>query len=113
MALFQMLPLFQLMMDNKKLKEERLDSYQQRFGWMRRYNTLDDYPQIKGFDFEQKFDFEKFIESFAVTGIQATEMSRGIEIINMMLDDEAKIYLSMTSNSCSHYYFLSPNPFTN
>lgn len=88
-------------MNDEKLKEERLDSYQRKFSWMRRYNTLDDYPTVKGYDFEQEFDFDKFIESFAVTGIQATEMSRGIEIINMMLDDDAKVYLSMTSNIIS------------
>ncbi len=88
-------------MDNETIKEEQQDSYQNRFSWMRRYNTLDDYPQVKGYDFEQEFDFDRFMEAMAVTGIQATEMSRGIEIINMMLDDDAKIYLSMTSNIIS------------
>jgi deoxyhypusine synthase len=68
---------------------------------LRRCSTLDDYPKIKGYDFEQKFDFDKFIEAYATTGIQATEMARGIEVINNMIDDGAKIYLSMTSNIIS------------
>ncbi|MBU2561641.1 MAG: deoxyhypusine synthase [Nanoarchaeota archaeon] len=69
--------------------------------WMRRYNTLDDYPQIKGYDFEKPFDLDRFIESLATTGIQATEVSRGIDIINQMMDSKAKIFLSMTSNIIS------------
>lgn len=84
-----------------EMKEERLDNYQKRFSWMRRYNTLDNHPQIKGYDFEQGFDLDRFITAMAHTGIQATEVARGTEIINMMLDDGAKIYLSMTSNIIS------------
>ncbi|MBW2968035.1 deoxyhypusine synthase [Candidatus Woesearchaeota archaeon] len=83
------------------MNEESMEGYEKKLSWMRRYNTLDDYPQIKGYDFEQGFDFEKFMEAMAHTGIQATEMCRGIEIINMMLDDDAKIYLSMTANVIS------------
>lgn len=88
-------------MTDETLKEERLDTYQKRFSWMRRYNTLDDYPKVKGYDFEKEFDFDEFMKAYTVTGIQATEMSRGIDIINMMLDDDAKVYLSMTSNIIS------------
>jgi len=68
---------------------------------MRTYHTLDDYPQIRGYDFEKKFDFDDFMHAMAHTGIQATEMGRGIEIINMMLEDDAKVYLAMTSNMIS------------
>jgi deoxyhypusine synthase len=82
-------------------RDERLDTYQKRFGWMRTYNTLDDYPTVKGYDFEKPFDFAEFLDSMAHTGIQATEVARGIEVINMMLEDEAKVYLSMTSNIIS------------
>lgn len=80
---------------------EKKPEYQEHFQWMRQYVTLDDYPKVKGYDFEQPFDFEKFMEAMAHTGIQATEMSRGIEIINTMLEENAKIYLSMTSNIIS------------
>ncbi|MBN1544388.1 deoxyhypusine synthase [Candidatus Woesearchaeota archaeon] len=83
-------------MENEEQKKE----YKQ-FEWMRRYNTLDDYPQIKGYDFEKGFDLDRFIESLATTGIQATEVSRGIEIINKMIDSKAKIFLSFTSNLIS------------
>jgi len=73
----------------------------QKLPWMRTYHTLDEYPKIKGYNFEEGFDLDKFIASLATTGIQATEMSRGINIINAMLDDDAKIFLSMTSNIIS------------
>jgi deoxyhypusine synthase len=88
-------------------KDEQTDDITRKFNTKEGYNklrqcsTLDDYPKIKGYNFEQKFDFDRFVESFATTGIQATEVSRGIEIIKAMMDDKAKIYLSMTSNIIS------------
>jgi deoxyhypusine synthase len=81
-------------------KEENQEGYRS-FKRMRHCNTLDDYPQIKGYDFEQPFDFDRFIASFATTGIQAAEVAKGIDTINAMIDDRAKIYLSMTSNIIS------------
>lgn len=88
-------------MEEKTLREERLEGYQNQFSWMRTYHTLDDYPKIKGYDFEKGFNFDDFMHAMAHTGIQATEMGRGIDIINMMLDDDAKVYLAMTSNMIS------------
>lgn len=90
------------MKNSKKSKtKDQNNNYQNRFSWMRCYNTLDNYPKIQGFDYEAPFDFDKFIASLATTGIQATEVARGIEIINAMLDERSKIYLSMTSNIIS------------
>jgi deoxyhypusine synthase len=77
------------------------DDYKEQMAWVRRYNTLDDYPVIKGYDYEKPFDFDRFIESMATTGIQATEVARGIEIIKQMMAENSKIYLSMTSNIIS------------
>ncbi len=77
------------------------ECYEEQASWVRTYATLDEYPKIKGYNFEEEFDFDKFVASMATTGIQATEMSRGIDIINTMMDDGAKIFLSMTSNIIS------------
>ena len=43
--------------------------------------TLEGYPVIEGYDFEKKFDFNNFLESFSRTGFQATHLAQGIEII--------------------------------
>ncbi|MBW2972454.1 deoxyhypusine synthase [Candidatus Woesearchaeota archaeon] len=83
------------------MEDEKQKKEYKHLEWIRRYNTLDDYPQIKGYEFEKGFDLDRFIESLRTTGIQATEVSRGIDIINMMLDKKAKIYLSFTSNIIS------------
>lgn len=40
---------------------------------------------IKGYDFNQGVDYHKIMESFATTGLQATNLSKGISIINEAL----------------------------
>ena len=68
---------------------------------MRRCETLDDHPQVHGYNFEEKFNFDAFLESFASTGIQATNLAQGIDITKKMIDDKAFIFLTMTSNIIS------------
>ena len=53
---------------------------------------------IKGYDFNQGVDFEKLIDSYSSFGIQASNVSKGIEIINEMIKEKAYIYLGYTSN---------------
>lgn len=53
---------------------------------------------INGYDFNEKFDFNKFIESYATTGAQASNLARAIEIIKKMRKEKAFIYLGYTSN---------------
>ena len=64
-------------------------------------NELENHPIIKGYDFSKKFDFNKFIESFATTGFQATEFYKAVTILNEMIDQEVPIYLSFTGNVIS------------
>jgi len=66
-----------------------------------RFDTLEGFPEVKGYDFEQKFNFDKFMESFQNMGIQATNLGAAIDIVNKMIDDEATIFLSCTSNMVS------------
>ena len=75
--------------------------YQKHTRFMRRYESLKDFPEIKGYDFEQGFDFDKFIDSYESTGIQAENLGRAINIVNQMIDDKAFIFLSCTSNIIS------------
>lgn len=75
--------------------------YQQHTQHMRRYETMEGFPEIKGYNFEEKFDFSKFTDSFKNTGIQATNLGMGIEITNQMIENNATIFLSCTSNMVS------------
>ncbi len=61
-------------------------------------NTLDDWPEIRGYDFEGEFKFEEFLKSYLNTGLQATCLGQAIEITKNMRDDKATIFLAFTSN---------------
>jgi len=63
--------------------------------------TLDDFPKIKGYDFNEKFDFNNFLKSFSTTGFQATNLAKAIEVIKTMRREKAKIFLAFTSNMVS------------
>lgn len=54
--------------------------------------------EIKGYDFNQGVNYEKIIDSFASTGIQASNLSKAISIVNGMIDSKSFIYLGYTSN---------------
>ena len=53
---------------------------------------------IKGYDFNEGVDYEKILDSYESTGIQASNMYKAIEIINEMISSKAFIYLGYTSN---------------
>ncbi len=62
---------------------------------------LSNLPEIKGYDFEKKFNLNKFISAYSTTGIQATNLGTAITITNAMIREDAKIFLSFTSNMIS------------
>jgi deoxyhypusine synthase len=53
---------------------------------------------VKGYDFDEKLDYEKLLDSYLTTGFQATHFAKAIEIINKMIKEEVTIYLGYTSN---------------
>ncbi|HIH31877.1 TPA: deoxyhypusine synthase [Candidatus Woesearchaeota archaeon] len=75
--------------------------YQEQARFMRRYETLEGFPEIKGYDFDQEFNFHDFINSYKSMGIQGTNIGLGIDIIKKMIGDKAFIFLSCTSNMIS------------
>lgn len=56
---------------------------------------------VKGYDFNKGIDYPKIIESFSTTGYQASNFYHAKEIIQMMIDNKAKIFLGYTSNMVS------------
>ena len=69
--------------------------------YMRRTTSLDNHASIKGYNFEKKFDMNKFLESFATTGFQATELAKAISITKTMQTENAHIILAFTGNAIS------------
>ncbi|MBU3926143.1 deoxyhypusine synthase family protein, partial [Patescibacteria group bacterium] len=53
---------------------------------------------IKGYNFNKGIDYEKLIDSFSTTGMQADNFYKSIEIINNMIKNKAFIYFGYTSN---------------
>jgi deoxyhypusine synthase len=84
-----------------KNKEKKTPKYEEQTKFMRRYESLEGFPEIKGYDFEKDFHFDEFVESYKSMGIQASNLGRAIEIVNEMIDSKATIFLSCTSNMVS------------
>ena len=60
---------------------------------------LENHHAIKGYDFEKKFSFNKFVEAYTTTGFQASELGKAISITNQMINEKSTIFLSMTGNA--------------
>ncbi len=65
---------------------------------LKKANTLEGWPEIKGYDFESEFDINEFLKSYLNTGLQATNLGQAIEIVKQMQKDNATIFLAFTSN---------------
>jgi deoxyhypusine synthase len=57
--------------------------------------------EIKGYDFEDGLDFDKFLEHYGSTGFQATNISRAIEVVRKMREEKVTIFFGYTSNMVS------------
>ena len=52
---------------------------------VKKSTDLSNLPEIKGYDFEEKFDFQNFLDSLSTTGLQATNLGEAIHIIRAMI----------------------------
>lgn len=86
-------------MENELTKEKLEDAKKNLF--LEPTMTLDDWPVVKGYDFEKPFEFNKFIESLFNTGFQATQLSAAITIFKEMEKENANIFFGFTSNMVS------------
>ncbi|NOZ80264.1 MAG: deoxyhypusine synthase [DPANN group archaeon] len=81
--------------DEKKVKKAHAVNY------VEAVLTLDDWPQVKGYDFEKGLDFQHYLDSLFSTGFQATELAKAIDIVRQMRKTKAVIFLGYTSNMVS------------
>ena len=85
-----------------KIYNNTVDSSKKELGAkenvLKKANTLEGWPEIRGYNFEEEFNFERFMKSYLNTGFQATCLGQAIEIIKNMQRDKAKIFFAFTSN---------------
>ena len=85
----------------KNTFEQKLERSHEQQYHVKTNMTLEGHPTIGGYDFEKAFDFPGFLEAYARTGFQATNLAEGIEIVKAMRREKATIFLSYTSNMVS------------
>ena len=56
---------------------------------------------MKGFEFNERFNFQEFLQSYSTTGFQATNLGKAIHIVQTMRKEKATIFLAYTSNMVS------------
>ena len=86
---------------NNKITEKTNPEEYSQTRFMKSCETLEGFPEVKGYDFEQKWDFDAFLAAYTHMGIQATNLAQGIDIANQMIESGAKIFLTATSNMVS------------
>jgi deoxyhypusine synthase len=57
--------------------------------------------KIEGYDFDKGIDYHEILKSYSGMGLQASNFGKAIGIVNEMIANKSKIYLSYTSNMVS------------
>lgn len=57
--------------------------------------------KVEGYDFRGDFKMEEMLERYGTTGFQASHLKEAIDLVKQMRDDDAKIFLTFTSNIVS------------
>jgi len=60
-----------------------------------------DTADVEGHDFRGEFDFFELLSTYETTGFQATHLSEAVDLLTRMEEEDAKVYLTMTSNIVS------------
>ncbi|MBI2134581.1 deoxyhypusine synthase [Candidatus Woesearchaeota archaeon] len=71
---------------------------------LKNYMLMDKFPKIEGYNFDDKFDFDKFMGSYINMGFQGSNLGKAIKIFENMLEEKKKglkIWLSFTGNMIS------------
>src|SRR3989344_9180121 len=74
-------------------------------GHLKTYMNMDSFPKIEGYNFDEKFDFGEFIESYNNMGFQGSHLGMAFNILAKMLDEKKNnklsIWMSFTGNMIS------------
>ena len=74
-------------------------------GHLKTYMSMENFPVIKGYNFEEPFDFNKLLESYQNMGFQGSNLGTAFKILSNMLEEKKhgklKIWMSFTGNMIS------------
>ena len=85
--------------DNKDIKNELKEKHAQYMP--KETMTLEGYPVIEGYNFEKGLDFSAFLQAYSTMGFQGTNLAQAMEVVRVMLREQAMIFLVYTSNMIS------------
>ena len=60
--------------------------------------------RIKGYDFSKPFDFNKFLEAYTSTGLQASHLGTAIEIVKKAHTNQSNFIIDLSENSKGIYF---------
>ena len=74
-------------------------------GHLKNYMSMDSFPKIQGYNFEDSFNFKKFIESYQNMGFQGSNLGMAFNILNKMIEEKKNgklsLWMSFTGNMIS------------
>lgn len=68
---------------------------------LKNYLSLDGFPEIQGYDFEKKFNYKEFLESYRQIGFQGSNLGAAISIFEEIIEKKIPIFISFTGNMIS------------
>ena len=71
---------------------------------LKNYIFMDQFPKIGGYNFDENFDFKKFLDSYINMGFQGSNFGKAVKIFENMLEDKKKglkFWMSFTGNMIS------------
>ena len=81
------------------------DKKEQVKNQVKNYLNMDKFPIINGYNFENEFNFNDFINNYKTMGFQGSNLGLAIDLINKVYvkknEENIKIYLSFTGNMIS------------
>ena len=63
---------------------------------IKNYFSLNSFPEIKGYNFENKFNYKEFLESYKQVGFQGSNLGIAISIFNEIVEKKIPLYISFT-----------------
>jgi deoxyhypusine synthase len=86
----------------------KMSIYQKNPKWkghLKNYMNMDKFRKIEGYNFDKKFNFRKFIESYTGMGFQGSNLGIAFNLLSNMIEEKKKkklsIWMSFTGNMIS------------
>ena len=80
------------------------DKHEKLENKLKTYMDLSKFPKIKGYNPEEKFEFDSFVNNYLHMGFQGSNLGLGLNIFKRMIDEKKKglkIFISFTGNMIS------------